>query len=416
MKTPKSNKGKLLIIATGVVAILGTLAYVIVPKTEMWEKRLRNIDSTTMENVTNELKRCYNSAASLTDSMDYVIPNNYTTYTDSNGLCGKIGMRGEYWAPDGIGQGMTITFNPNEKGEYVFARAFVNDMTRDNGSIGTPRATAAQQCPLKDVELGDPLAIIEHTLGYSVKMRSNLYKNSSYTVFIMLDSTTESGISVYGSFNGILLDEQSWAAIGSNTDSYDHNGMPVASNPGGGRTAPNFDASWLEPDIQEQVPTEEPEDTTPTVITFKIADTEYQGLSDMTFEDWVNSEYNVDGFSYYGDGHIVRVNSDNPEKPVLESIMITTQEGLHFQSSPVYGVASIASAQSYSKRIDSLEKGILIMHPTDFYFMEPEALKYTTNEDVVAAMREGKLAAVATSDGIFSDADMLETWFEKQPT
>ena len=413
MKTPKSNRRKLLIIITGVIAVLGILACVIIPKTDMWEKKLRGSDYATMENVTNELKRYYHSAASLKYSMDYVISNNYTTYTDSNGKCGVRGLRGEYWAPDGIGEGLTITFNPNEAGEYILSRAFVNDITRGNGSIGDPRATAAQQCPLKDVAHGQPLLLLEAVFGPSVKIRSDSYKNSSYTIFVILDSTTESGISVYGSFNGIWLDEKSWAAIGSKTNSYDHNGVPVASNPNGGQTAPNFDASWLEPDTQEQAPTEEPEDIIPTVVQFKIADTEYQGLSNMNFEDWVNSEYNVDGFSYYGDGHIVRVNFDNPEKPVLESIMITTRKGFSLESSPVYGVASITSTESYSKKIDSLQNGILIMHPTDFYFVKPEVLKYATNEDVVAAMKEEKIVAVATCDGIFTDADSLEEWLSK---
>lgn len=41
-----------------------------------------------------------------------------------------------------------------------------------------------------------------------------------------------------------------------------------------------------------------------TPIRFYIGDTEYRGLVDMTFDEWVNSEYNTGGFYVNDNGYI----------------------------------------------------------------------------------------------------------------
>ena len=150
-------------------------------------------------------------------------------------------MDEEFWAPDGSGAAVTITFNP-ENGKYNISEGIVNDMTFGNGSVAEKRtAEGVQQCYLYEMGQSLLFSSVKQTIGDSVKERSATYKNSSYTVFIrfkIVDGTRQAD--VYGLFNGTNLHEGCPAAIGSNTSSYDEENKPISTTPSGGHQNSNF--------------------------------------------------------------------------------------------------------------------------------------------------------------------------------
>ena len=86
------------------------------------------------------------------EAREYSIENNYLTYTDSSGVYGSKYTDEEFWAPDGSGHAVTITFNPDKNGNYIIANGIVNDMTYGNGSVAPERvAEGVKQCYLSEM-------------------------------------------------------------------------------------------------------------------------------------------------------------------------------------------------------------------------------------------------------------------------
>ena len=168
-----------------VIAILAVLLAVLAPSLLSYVENSRmQKDDSAMEEVVNAVQLAITDSATFDEVYSYCIPNNYVTYTDSSGKYANRTMDEEFWAPDGSGPAVTITFNP-ENGKYKISEGIVNDMTFGNGSVAEKRtAEGVQQCYLYEMGKSLLYSSVKQTIGDSVKERSATYKNSSYTVFI----------------------------------------------------------------------------------------------------------------------------------------------------------------------------------------------------------------------------------------
>lgn len=225
-----------------VIAILAVFLAVLAPSLLSYVENSRmQKDDSAMEEVVNAVQLAITDSATFDEVYNYCIPNNYVTYTDSSGKYANRTMDEEFWAPDGSGAAVTITFNP-ENGKYNISEGIVNDMTFGNGSVAEKRtAEGVQQCYLYEMGKSLLYSNVKQTIGDSVKERSATYKNSSYTVFIrfkIVDGTRQAD--VYGLFNGTNLSEGCPAAIGSNTSSYDEENKPISTTPSGGHQNSSF--------------------------------------------------------------------------------------------------------------------------------------------------------------------------------
>lgn len=232
-----------------VIAILAVLLAVLSPMliSSVEHSRMQRDDS-AMDEVVNAVHLAITDDKVFDEAYGYCISNNYMTYTDSSGVYGNRTMDEEFWAPDGSGPAVTITFNPDENGNYDIGKGIVNDMTYGNGSVAEKRTADEdlKQCYFE--EMGNQLlySAVKQSIGNTISEKSATYKNSSYTVFIryyLADGTRKAD--VYGAFNGTNLSEECPAAIGSNTSSYDEEDKPISTTPTGGRQESNYTNSDL---------------------------------------------------------------------------------------------------------------------------------------------------------------------------
>lgn len=242
-----SQSGFTLIEVTVAVAIMIVLTAVLAPSllrhTE--ESRMQK-DESAMDEVCNAVQLAMADAEIFDEVCAYAINNNYMTYTDSSGIYGAMHTDEEFWAPDGSGRGVTITFNPEADGSYIIENALVNDMTYGNGSVADVRtADGLQQCRLGEMGDGKLYTKLKQTIGTTLHEKSSSYKNSSYTIFIEID--TIDGMkrtNIRGSFNGTNLSPDCPASLGSGTSEYTPEKEAKPTKPGG-TTDSNFDNSDL---------------------------------------------------------------------------------------------------------------------------------------------------------------------------
>ena len=225
-----------------VIAIMAVMAAVLAPALLGYVERSRaQKDDSAMDEVVESVQLTISNYDVFDEVYEYCVPNNYTTYTDSSGIYGNQIIDEEYWAPDGLGPAVTITFNPKNR-KYNINEGIVNDMTFGNGSVAEKRtAEGVQQCYLYEMGQARLCSSVKQIIGDSVKVRSATYKNSSFTVFIrfkIVDGIRQAD--VYGQFNGTNLHEGSPAAIGSNTSSYDEENKPISTTPNGGQQNNSF--------------------------------------------------------------------------------------------------------------------------------------------------------------------------------
>ena len=248
----KKNKldirGFSLVEITVVVAILIVLLAVLTPSLLRYTENSRmQKDESAMDELCNAIKLAMADSIIFDEVCSYAIPNNYITYTDSSGIYASKFTDEEFWAPDGSGHAVTITFNPDGDGVYTVAQGIVNDMTYGNGSVADSRtAEGLKQCYFN--EMGDAKLYhkVEQTIGATFADKSATYKNSSYTVFITFEVVD--GIKradIYGEWNGTNLDPSCPASLGSGTSEYTEENEPIATKPNGGTTTPSFDNSDL---------------------------------------------------------------------------------------------------------------------------------------------------------------------------
>ncbi|MBQ8627348.1 MAG: leucine-rich repeat protein [Agathobacter sp.] len=242
------KKGFTLVELIVVIAIMVVLLAVLAPSLLRYVENSRmQRDDSAMDEVCNSVQLAMADSNTFDEVFEYSIPNNYVTYTDSSGVYGAKYTDEEFWAPDGSGQAVTITFNPDENGDYDIAKAMVNDMTLGNGSVADQRtAEGVKQCTLEEMGNQKLYSAVKKTIGTTLSEKSATYKNSSYTVFITFDLVGDMyRAEVYGEWNGTNLYEDCPASLGSGTSSYTPEGEAVVTKPTGGTTTPTFTSSDL---------------------------------------------------------------------------------------------------------------------------------------------------------------------------
>ena len=227
-----------------VIAVLAIITAMLSPTLITYTERSRaQKDYSSMDEVVNAVELAIADQNIHDEAYRYSCANNYITYTDSSGKYGQKVNDEEFWAPDGSGRATTITFNPvkNSFGSttYKLDEAIVNDMTYDNGSTGEKRTMKGaviekNQCYLKNASSKDDSTTaylynrIRQIVGNTIRIQSQTYGNSSFTIFIRWDIVD--GVArpnVYGSFNGTNLSESASVSRGSGTYDYDENDNPI---------------------------------------------------------------------------------------------------------------------------------------------------------------------------------------------
>ena len=219
-KRKNNNFGFSLVEIVVVIAVLIILMGVLVPSVLRYTENSRiQKDDSAMNEFTNAIKLAMSDAETFDEVCAYAVANNYITYTDSSGVYSNKSTDEEYWAPDGAGHAVTITFNPDENGHFDIAKGIVNNMTKENGAVADSRIIdEAKQCYLSEMGNSKLYTSVQQTFGQELAEKSATYKNSSYTVFIKL--TNVNGMThadVYGEWSGTNLAPDSRAAINSGT-------------------------------------------------------------------------------------------------------------------------------------------------------------------------------------------------------
>lgn len=231
-----------------VIAILAVFLLILVPSLLRYTETSRmQKDDSAMNELCNSVHLSLANASTFDETFEYAVKNNYLTYTDSSGVYGQQIKDEEYWAPDGSGYAVTITFNPDDDGNFIIANGIVNDMTYGNGSVADKRtAEGIKQCFFHEMGDGTLYHEVRQAIGSQFIEKSVSYKYSSYTVFIrfdLVDGTWRA--TVYGYWNGTNLGPGRPASLGSSTSQYDENEKPIIENPEGGTTEAKYDNSDL---------------------------------------------------------------------------------------------------------------------------------------------------------------------------
>ncbi len=249
------NKGFSLVELIVVIAILVVFAAILIPSLLQYTENSRaQKDVSAMDEVVNAMQLALADEKCFDEVLKYSCTNNYITYSDSSGNYGQQIKDGEFWAPDGSGRAVTITFNPeygsNNEIAYNLSKGIVNDMTYGNGSVAENRVMEGapiveNQCYF--VDLTETYNMVRQTVGNDVITTSQTYRNSSYTIFIKFsqkDSTTVADVD--GSFNGTNLYEGANASLGSGTSEYDSNGDAITTVTRPGTTTSQYTNSDLQ--------------------------------------------------------------------------------------------------------------------------------------------------------------------------
>ena len=243
-----NDKGFSLVEIVVIIAIMVVLLAVLTPSILRYTENSRmQKDDSALDELCNSVQLALADATTFDEAFSYSIANNYVTYTDSSGIYSTKIVDEEFWAPDGSGHAVTITWNPDENGNYTIANGLVNDMTYGNGSVADSRVSDnLQQCYLSEMGTGKLYHQVEQTFGATFSEKSATYKNSSYTVFIrfnLMDGIYRAD--VYGEWNGTNLSPDCPASLGSGTSSYTEDKEPEQTK-AGGTTQSNYTSSDLQ--------------------------------------------------------------------------------------------------------------------------------------------------------------------------
>ena len=247
-----------------VIAIMAVMAAVLAPALLGYVERSRTQkDDSAMSEVTNAIQLSLADQDVYDEMLQYTVKGNFSCYADgdtsTNIDTNKLPIKEpDYWLyndqarlldetpykPAGSMRGATVTFKPNGSAEYILKAGIVNQIGDESTKKGTNGGAILEDCP----ELYNRL---RSTVGDTIKVSSQTYRNSTYTIFISMGTTggnqadKQDAIQVYGQYNGTNLPEV-MTATGSATQ--DKGNASGSEQPGGGG-APTLDLSTVNTDL-----------------------------------------------------------------------------------------------------------------------------------------------------------------------
>ena len=255
-----------------VIAIMAVMAAVLAPALLGYVERSRaQKDDSAMGEVTNAIQLSLADQNVYDELLQYSVKDNYSCYCDgdtsTNTDANKITTKEpDLWLfddnarlldetvykPAGKMRGATVTFKPNGEAEYILKDGIVNKIGDDTTKKGSLAGKTLADCP----ELYNRL---RSTVGDTIKVSSQTYRNSDYTIFVSMGTTggnqadKQDAIKVYGQYNGTNLAEvatpvagagQGAPAGGSGGPEQPGGGAPTVTLPAKGKTLEEY--TWAE--------------------------------------------------------------------------------------------------------------------------------------------------------------------------
>ena len=222
------TKGFSLVELIVVIAIMAVMAAVLAPALLGYvEKSRMQKDASIMSEVVNSMKLSVADQEIYDELLQASVKNNYSCYADgdttTNIDANKTMLKEpEYWLyndnarlldetayfPSGKMRGVTITFRPDGKYNYVLKDGIINQM----GVALTKKGPNAGKT-LADSIFTATYNRLRSTVGDSFKVSSQTYRNSDYTIFISMgttggnQATNQDAIQIWGQYNGTNLPE-----------------------------------------------------------------------------------------------------------------------------------------------------------------------------------------------------------------
>ena len=245
-KIRQATKGFSLVELIVVIAIMAVMAAVLVPALLGYvEKSRARKDDSAMSEVTNAIQLSLADMDIYDEALQFAVKDNYSCYcdgdtstnTDANKILTKEPdlwlfndnarlLDETVYKPAGKMRGVTVTLKPNGKAEYILKDGIVNQIGDNSTKKGTNAGKVLNDCP----ELYNRL---RSTVGDTIKVSSQTYRNSDYTIFISMGTTggnqadKQDAIQVYGQYNGTNLPE-----VAPGVPDAGQNGAP-SEQPGG---------------------------------------------------------------------------------------------------------------------------------------------------------------------------------------
>ena len=209
-----------------VIAIMAVMAAVLAPALLGYvEKSRAQKDYSAMGEVSNSVQLSLADSSVYDELLVCSEKDNYSCYADGDTTTNidankTVTKSPDLWLyndnarkldetaykPSGKMRGVTITLRPNGKSEYILKNGIVNQI----GDESTKKGDEAGKL-LSETQFFNMYNRLRSTIGDTVKVSSQTYRNSDYTIFISMGTTggnqsdKQDAIKVYGQYNGTNL-------------------------------------------------------------------------------------------------------------------------------------------------------------------------------------------------------------------
>ena len=221
-----ATKGFSLVELIVVIAIMAVMAAVLAPALLGYVERSRaQKDDSAMGEVTNAIKLSLADQNVYDELLPYTVKGNFSCYADGDASTNTddnkiITKSPDYWLfndecrkldetpyqPAGSMRGVTITLKPNGSAEYILKDGIINQTGDSSTAKGAIIGKTLNDAP-------EVYNRLRSTVGDTIKVSSQTYRNSTYTIFISMGTTggnqadKQDAIQVYGQYNGTNLPE-----------------------------------------------------------------------------------------------------------------------------------------------------------------------------------------------------------------
>ena len=244
-----------------VIAIMAVMAAVLAPALLGYVERSRaQKDYSAMGEVSNSVQLSLADSSVYDELLVCSEKDNYSCYADGDTATNidankTVTKSPDLWLyndnarkldetaykPSGKMRGVTITLRPNGKSEYILKNGIVNQI----GDESTKKGDEAGKL-LSETQFSNMYNRLRSTIGDTVKVSSQTYRNSDYTIFISMGTTggnqadKQDAIKVYGQYNGTNLPEVAAPVAGAGQGA-PAGGSGGSGQPGGEGGAPTPD-------------------------------------------------------------------------------------------------------------------------------------------------------------------------------